>query len=452
MKKMIEAAIVTAAILCTCASVSAQNAYSGYFLDGYTYRYQMNPAFANEKNFISLPVLGNFDLSLSSDIKVSSILYNVDGQTVFFANPKVSSEEAMKGFDKVNDLKADLKLGILSAGFKGFGGYNTISVNAVVGAHTGLPGSLFSLVKEGVGNKEYDLSGLYLDGSGYAEIALGHSHEIKAVPGLRIGATLKFLVGLAFAETDIQKANLVLGEDNWTAATQGDVYLNILGTKFSTKTNDQGREYVSGVDFDASEIAPAGFGFGVDLGAVYEFRDFVFSAAVNNLGAINYKNVQSASTGGTRTFDLDRFVFSVDDDAENSFDNVSDEIVDALKDLYELQDKGNIGSRSRSLATTLNLGVQYKFPVYRKLSFGLLSSTVFDTGNTFSSVRLSANLAPAKCFSAGVNVGMGSFGAEYGAMLSLHSTGFNFFLGVDRVPMFPNLPNLHLNTGINFLF
>ncbi len=35
-------------------SLQAQNTTSGYFLDNYTYRYQMNPAFGNERRILSL--------------------------------------------------------------------------------------------------------------------------------------------------------------------------------------------------------------------------------------------------------------------------------------------------------------------------------------------------------------------------------------------------------------
>lgn len=39
---------------------SAQEASrSGYFLEGYNFRHQLNPAFAPENNYVAIPVLGN---------------------------------------------------------------------------------------------------------------------------------------------------------------------------------------------------------------------------------------------------------------------------------------------------------------------------------------------------------------------------------------------------------
>lgn len=444
---------IAAAVLCLFSSVAAaQKSYSGYFLDGHSYRYRMNPAFGNEKTFISFPALGNIDLALDSDILVSSLLYNVNDKTVFFFHPDVQESEAMSKFGDFNDLKLGLNLNVLSTGFKAFGGYNTITLNAHVDGTVGLPGALFSLVKEGVGNRRYDLSGLQANASGYAELALGHSHEISAVPGLRIGATLKFLVGLAYVESDIRQAEINLGEDKWLAAMDGDVYMSMFGAGFKTDVNEDGRRYVSGIEMENLDFTPAGYGFGVDLGATYRFRDFEFSAAVNNLGFIKYNNVRKASTDGTHQFDSDRFVFNADKDASNSFGKVSEEMLDDLAALYELQDKGSIGAWTSPLTATLNLGVDYALPVYRKLHFGLLNTTDFDKGRTYNTTMLSANIAPVKSFSASVNAAIGSFGFSYGAMLSFHATGFNSFIGVDRIPAIGSLPNLRLNLGFNILF
>ena len=62
--KYIAAAAAAAAAL----SAGAQNTYTGYFLDNYTYRFQMNPAMGNESNFVSMPVLGNLNIGMHGNI------------------------------------------------------------------------------------------------------------------------------------------------------------------------------------------------------------------------------------------------------------------------------------------------------------------------------------------------------------------------------------------------
>ena len=72
-------------------SIQAQNTTSGYFLDNYTYRYQMNPAFGNETNFVSFPGLGNLNLAMRGSMHLTDIFHVVDGKTVLFTNPEVSA-------------------------------------------------------------------------------------------------------------------------------------------------------------------------------------------------------------------------------------------------------------------------------------------------------------------------------------------------------------------------
>ena len=78
------------------APLAAQNTYSGYFLDNYTYRFQMNPAYGNESNFVGFPGLGNVNVGMQGNLHLSNVLFNIDGKTCLFTNPGISTEEVMK--------------------------------------------------------------------------------------------------------------------------------------------------------------------------------------------------------------------------------------------------------------------------------------------------------------------------------------------------------------------
>ncbi|MDE6076869.1 MAG: hypothetical protein K2G29_03980, partial [Muribaculaceae bacterium] len=190
MKSSIKKLILSAGILSCAFGASAQMTYSGYFLDNYTYRFQMNPAFGNSRGFVSFPGLGDLNLGTQGNLNVSDIVYPLNGKTVLFTNPGISEKEAMSKFSNRNRLGVNVKEDILSVGFKGFGGYNTISISAVANAAVSVPKSFFSLAKEGVTNKTYSIKDMFGYGEGYAQIALNHSRDIKQVPGLRVGATL----------------------------------------------------------------------------------------------------------------------------------------------------------------------------------------------------------------------------------------------------------------------
>lgn len=458
MNTKIKAAAATAALILASASAGAQNTYSGYFLDNYTYRFQMNPAFGNDKNFVSFPALGNLNLAMRGNLHLTDVVYNRGGKTVLFTNPEVGVSEAMDKFGDKNRLGVNIKEDILSAGFKAFGGYNTVSISAVANVNATLPKAFFSLAKEGISNKTYDIKDMTGYADAYAQIALGHSRDIKQVPGLRVGATLKFLIGVGCVDFRFNRADLTLGQDSWTAVTNADIYASVGGLRFDTKVNDKtGHRYVSGANLDDG-FGLNGFGMGLDLGAEYKWRDFSFSFAVLDLGFMNWGKTAWASTDGDQTIDTDSYIFNADDDADNSFSNEWDNLTDDLSRLYELNDKGQLSSRSRALAATLNFGVDYEFPIYRKLHFGLVNSTRINGPYTWTQFRVSADVNPLKWISASANMVMGTYGVGFGWLLNLHTTGINFFVGMDHTlgklskQGIPLNSNADLNIGINFPF
>ena len=437
-------------------TAGAQNTRSGYFVDDYTYRFQLNPAFGNSKSFFSMPAFGNMNVGMSGNLHVSDILYNVNGRTTTFMNPGVSTSEFLGNISDMNKLQFNTKLDIMSVGFKALGGYNTVNINVRTDVGLNLPKSIFSLLKEGVSNQSYAIDDLRARASAYAEIALGHSRDITKE--WRVGATVKFLVGGANVDAHLRRATMTLGTDSWTIASEAEINASLKGLSYETELNDRtNHRYVSGADVDGAGIG--GFGLGFDLGAVYKpamLKDWTFSVALLDLGFISWSNNMLASTNGVKTFETNDYTFNVDDNAPNSFSKEWDKMRDKLTALVELDDMGDRGGRTTSLATTFNIGAEYTFPLYRRLTFGLLNTTRLNGDYTWTDFRLSANVAPVKCFSASANVAMGTFGAGFGWLLNFHHTGFNLFLGMDHTvgkvakQFVPLSSNASFNFGINF--
>lgn len=450
---------MTVMALCVMAGTSAtfaQSTKSGYFVDGYLYKYQMNPAIGNDQNFVSIPGLGNLNINMHGNLHLSDVLYNVDGHTTTFLNPGVSAAEVMSNISDVNKLGLDVNINILSGGFKAWGGYNTVSINARANAGARLPKSIFSLLKEGISNQTYDISNMRVKANAYAEIALGHSRNIT--DQLRVGANFKILVGGGAIDAELHDANLTLGTDTWTITSDADVRTNLKGMKYKTKYDKHTkRTYVNGIDgsFDGLN----GFGLGLDLGATYRLNeDWSFSASVLDIGFISWNNTQLASTNGPQTFVSDKYTFNPDDDADNSFSNEWKHMRDDLAALYEMEDMGDTGANTQALNATLNFGAEYTFPMYRNLTFGLLNTTRIAGNFSWTDFRLSANVAPCKIFSAGINMSAGTYGAGFGWLINLHPKGFNLFLGMDHTfakiakQGVPLNSNAAVNFGINFPF
>ena len=447
------AAICTMAL---CHTATAQNTTSGYFVDDYTYRFQMNPAYENSKNFIAIPALGNMNVSMRGSLQVRDVIYSVNGQTTTFLNPLVSVDEVMKNIGENNRLGADIKIPILAAGFKAWGGYNTITLSARASVGLKVPGSLFSFLKEGVANQSYDLSGTRAFGTAYGEIALGDSRKINNK--LRVGGALKFLIGAGDMSANFKTANLNLDQNDWQVTSEAEINSSMKGLTYKTTINDRtGHEYVDGMDYDSFGLN--GFGMAIDLGATYNLTcDWELSMALLDLGFISWNNNQLATTYGEKRFNTDRYVFSADDDSPNSFENQWDNMRDDISAIYELEDAGNVGGRTTMLGATLNIGAKYTLPTYRKLNFGVLNTTRIQGAFSWTDFRFSANIAPVKWLDGGINMAAGSFGVGFGWIVNFHPSGFNFFVGMDHTmgkatkQMVPLSSNASVNLGMNILF
>ena len=447
-KTIIKSTILSIGMLMAVPAL-AQHTTSGYFLDGYLMRYQMNPAIGNAQSFVAIPGLNNINVAQRSTLGVKDIFYNVDGTTTTFLNPKVSSEEAMSRLKGTNHVGVNTKIDVLSVGFKGLGGYNTIGVSARANVAVKLPTDIFRLLKEGVSNSTYNIADIKAHADAYAEIALNHSHQLTK--NLRIGATLKVLVGAGNIDADLEKAQLELRDDAWDVVTDATVQANVKNLRLTSKVSENtGNMCIDEVDID--KFGVAGYGAAVDLGAVYNLGNFELSAALLDLGAIGWSNNYVASTDGEHRFTTDRYTFNVDDEASNRFEDELERMGDDLAVLYEMKDMGDRGSRTRMLAPTVNIGAKYTLPAYKSLSFGALSSSRLQGDFSWTELRLSANFAPCRFFSMGANVAAGNLGTGLGWLINIHPTGFNIFVGMDYTCLKLAKPGVPENksTSINF--
>lgn len=460
MKRNIMKGCATAVIaLASATAAMAQNAPIGYFLDGFTYRFQQNPAMANSRNFIGMPGVSNFNLGLTGNLHPTDVLYNVNGQTTTFLNPSVSAAEVLGKLPQTARFDVNARVNLFAVGFKGLGGYNTLSISARTNVMTTMPHALFSLLKEGVANKTYDITDFGMRANAFAEIALGHSQQLGS--DWRFGFSLKGLIGGASINARFNKATLELGADNWRVTSNAILEASMKDLAFKETVNSRtGHKYVNDIE-KINQPGIGGYGAAIDLGVVYKpsaIQGLTVSASVLDLGAIQWNNLLTASTNGDKTFNLDRYTFNTDDNASNSFSNEMDRIKDDLSALYELENMGDQGTKIDKLAMTANVGAQYEMPFWRALSLGLLHTMRIDGDYTSNETRLSVNLAPVKFFSLAASVADGTYGKSFGGMASIHMPGFNLFAGMSHFPTklskqyLPLSSNASVNVGFNVLF
>lgn len=457
--------IIAAFLLTMGQHISAQGLHTGYFTDDYSYRHEDNPAFANDRNYVSLPGLGNINVTTMGNFGLKDVVRDnplypsqSDKKKTSFLNPYLS--DPLKGFSKGNNsVGSEVSIAVLGAGFKAFGGYNTITVNLRADVNAKVPYELLRFAVN-AGNGVYDIGDISADAQSWAELALGHSRQINEQ--WRVGAKLKFLFGLGNASARMEDVKAQLEGDTWRVQAQAHTDVSVKGFQYKSEAkeyeaSDGTYQRVNDVDVDGYGLS--GFGLATDLGAVYTPNDtWQFSAAIKDLGFIHWSN-DCYAENPSPSFTFDGFHdMDVKGSQPNTMDKQGDRYSDQLSQFANLQDKGDKGGRTTGLGMTINVGASYTLPAYKKMKIGMLSSTRFISKYTRTEVRASANWMPLRWLDGCVSLAGGTYGFDCGWLLNIHPAGVNFFIGMDHIPgkfskeFIPLSSNASLTMGLSVSF
>lgn len=455
-------------LIASAATMEAQELKSGYFSQDFKYRHTMNPAFGNDQGYAAIPVLGNLNLSLQGNMGVGDFLFNnpdfgrVPGakKTATFMHPSIPVDEALSGFDEGNNvLFMDMDVHIASVGFHAFDGYNTVELKERTHVGLSMPYEFFQFAKD-LRNGEYSFDGLGLNARSYVELAFGHSRQI--FDNLRAGAKLKLLFGVSYADLSTDNLHATLQGNQWVIGGKMRGELSMKGATFKEKDEQYKSrpgtyKKVDDLDVDGGLN---GFGLGLDLGAVYEFKDcsvgwldgLQVSLALTDLGFINWSNNVVAESSG-EDFVFDGFKnFAVKEESGQTVKNQADDVKDRLTDFANLHNRGDEGSVSRGLASTLRFGLEYPLPVYDKVRFGFLYSHRYDDVYAWSEGRFSANYSPLKWLDGGINLAFASYCTSMGWILNIHPGAMNVFIGMDHMMGKTGASMVPLNSNVSFNF
>lgn len=437
--------IMAVAMTAVSGAAMAQTLNSAYFTEDYQFRHTMNPAFANERNYVSIPALGNINVKMQGnfgyeDIIMPNPMYPAESvkRMTTFMNPYIPVSTALDGLSTGNNrIVGDVGLTLLSGGFSAWGGYNTIEINSKTSFGVSLPYELFEFAKN-IGNNNYDIGDINVNAQSYVELALGHSRQIN--DKLRLGAKLKFLFGVARA--DLQMKNMkaeLASEDKWIVSGEAQANVSMKGFTYKQEDADykeEGRgqyQRINDVDIDGAGLG--GFGMAVDLGGVYKINDdWTVSASLLDLGFISWSNdMQAVNISDRFEFSGFRDVAVTRDRGGEKLGDKSDRYADQLKEFANLRDNGDGGGRTTGIGMTINLAGEYTLPVYRQIKFGALSSTRIRGAYTWTEGRLSANYTPLKWIDGGLSFSVNSFTTSMGWVINIHPKGYNFFIGMDHL-------------------
>ena len=444
--KNIKRIFLAVVVMMAATSASAQLKTS-YFMEGSTYRYDMNPALTPQRGYIKIPALNMFSVNVDNNmLSINRFLYQKNGQTVTFLHKDVSEKEFLSKFKKNSHIGVDVNVPLL-----GFGDYGKrvfwsfdLGLRAIGGITA--PRDVFRFIKT-LGTDNYEIGNLRADANGYLQASLGFAFPIGE--HVMVGLKVKGLLGLIHANANIDQASLNISEDKITASAHGYVEAGVAGVdisalkkagdNFSIKISDDDSgsdfsELTDKVHFDPKSMLKTinNGGAAIDLGVEVNLLNdqLHLSAAVVDLGWVWYKNSARFNTND----------INLEWTGVNASKLINGEPFDISKELkgnyseitFTTQNSNKISSR---LATQLNVGAEYGF-LNNKISLGLLSHTKFYESHTYSELTASLNLRGGNWFSTSFSYSLlNNNYSSLGFALNFHPKGFNFFIGTDYIPL-----------------
>lgn len=461
-KIMMKAALLSCAALCS-LSAAAQSLSTGYFSEGYIYRHLQNPALAGGRNYVAIPILGNYSLDMGMNVGVKNFIYEQpNGKLTTFMNGSISSQQFLGDLPDKPQFNMGTDMTIASAGFRAWGGYNTIDVGLHIRGNATISKDLFYFMKDMNSNTTYNFSDMEATAMGWTDIAVGHSHNIT--DELRVGAKAKLLLGLGYVNANLSGSNATLGQDAWIMNVNGEMSI-AGGGKMKKKT---GSTEMNGYE----DFTPGmnGFGMAVDLGATYDMEQLVpglsLSASITDLGFMSWDCARAGATNKQFKFDgfdqlqihegeKDKVEVMGGGNIEEQWEDVQDDLENAFK-LDVMDDE----KKMTGIGATVHMGAEYKLPVYDKIKFGALYTQRFSESFGYAEGRLIANYSPIKPIDIALSGSASTYGMSMGAMVNFNCPGFNFFFGIDRlycgsvnadsIPL--EKGSLSFATGINITF
>jgi hypothetical protein len=406
----------------------AQTTNTEFFMTSSVSKLLLNPAKRPENGYIGVPGITNAKLDFNTKtLTLDRFIFpgmGENGKAAFFMNEAIDYNRFMNGISANNFLHADADWTPIGAGFYLNKLFLSMDLSVRAKAKVNLPGSIFSFLKEGLNAAGDEFSYNFKDASAnafaFAQAGVGVSYPLH--PSFVVGAKVKFLLGIANAQVEIEDMNLNFAHDRWSVQSQASMLLSYPGQRI--KYDSDG--VFSGIQTDGPRSYVNGSGVGLDLGLTFApdfLNKFTFSAALVDLGSIRWnKNIRLATNPSD--------VLITDDSRSSSLDNfgdVFDELSDSMEDFMAFREQGDNQTATTRLGSRFNLGVEYA--ASSKLNLGFLATTRYDPVETVSEYTLGAAWYPAAGFEAGL-----SYSFVYSRFqtfgLAIH-IGSGFFVSAD---------------------
>ncbi len=326
-----------------------------------------NPSNRFNGNFyIGLPALSSNYFSYSNSGFAYSDLITPSGDSLL-----LDFENLIGKLEKDNFLAINAKIDLLSFGISLSNRTQlTVNVTENVNMRFTYPRDLVEFIYRGNGGfegREANFSNIGFGFNHYREYGIGVSHQLTQK--LRLGARAKYLYGMENIYTEKTDIRLRTDASTFEIKANADITLRTAGID-NVDSEESSSDYATGRD---------NTGYGIDLGAYYEFNDKIsFNASILDLGVINWNSYTKSYTneGGEFTYsgiEINAFTNgSETESGETSFDRV----LDSLESAFELEESE--GGYSTPLASRVYLGADYKI-TERDLAGVIFQSEIYQS-------------------------------------------------------------------------
>lgn len=226
MKRYILSAAALLGALIIALPVSGQMRAS-YFMTGSTQRYDMNPALSPQRGYIAIPVVGSLYTNVETNFLSADNFFYPNGQgngVVTYMHKSVSAEEFLAKLPDQNAIEFGLNDQILGIGNYFKGGFWSLSLRLRSETNVDIPKDFFALTKT-LSQGSYDISGMGIESNNFVEASLGYTFPVQDV--FTLGFRAKVLIGLAHVSATIDKLQVEIGEESYTAQMAGSMKANI---------------------------------------------------------------------------------------------------------------------------------------------------------------------------------------------------------------------------------
>lgn len=400
----------------------------------------MNPAFFNEtkKVVVGIPLLSSAYLGFQSPVSWDETFKQTPDDSL-----EIDPDGILAQIQESNRLDLDANIALLFVGVRVGKGVMTVGINTRVDGGLAIPGDLISFLLEGQGDDPSDVFTINLADTDFRyqvfnELYGGYNMRIN--PKLVVGGRIKLLSGLFNANLDNFGGSISVSIDS----------INIQSNAFTLQTagfDDPSPSYYT--------FGSGNRGLAFDFGATYEVMDNLYiSASALDLGFINWKdNVKTYEFDEVNyTFEGVDFLELIEDDDNDNEDNLIDQELDSLKDLY---DPTELSDPYRNpLVPKFYLGGHYRLANIHQ--FGVLFYGDVFQSNLRGSFGFSYDLTLSKILSVGVNASYknGKFD-NIGTGLSLMFGPVQIYGAADRLNTVLNPEKAKLysfRVGLNLAF